>query len=60
MGKETIDEAVERLRKELRCNCDLDSWVPQPDTGHSVVCRIDKAVRKMVRKNQIKFADTEV
>ena len=31
------------LKKTMQCNCDLDNWQPEPDTGHSRVCRIHKA-----------------
>ena len=27
----------------MRCNCDLDNWVPIEHTGHSWVCRIHRA-----------------
>ncbi len=30
---------------EMRCNCDLDNWEPERDTGHSHVCRIHQAVK---------------
>lgn len=26
----------------VRCNCDLDNWEPEPDTGHSWVCTIHR------------------
>lgn len=29
---------------QLQCNCDLDNWEPEPETGHSWVCRIHKAL----------------
>lgn len=32
------------IRKTIRCNCDLDNWEPEAETGHSHVCRIHKAV----------------
>lgn len=31
---------------DLQCNCDLDNWEPEPDTGHSWVCRIHKAIKE--------------
>lgn len=30
------------LSEDMRCNCDLDNWEPEPSTGHSWVCRIHK------------------
>ena len=47
MGKKhlprpTLREIVKRLEPEMQCNCDLDSWEPEPSTGHSWVCRIHK------------------
>ena len=29
---------------KMYCNCDLDNWQPEPNTGHSWVCRIHKAI----------------
>jgi len=29
----------------MRCNCDLDNWQPETDTGHSWVCRIHKVAK---------------
>ena len=42
----TLREIVDEVETEMRCNCDLDNWQPQIDTGHSWVCRIDKEARK--------------
>jgi len=36
----------------MRCNCDLDNWVPEVDTGHTWVCRIHKAVKEQQRKER--------
>lgn len=39
-----LREVVQRLRSEhMQCNCDLDRWTPEQNTGHSWVCRIHKA-----------------
>ena len=38
-----LAEIVAEKEKEMQCNCDLDNWVPEADTGHSWVCRIHKA-----------------
>ena len=32
---ETLKDVVDRLKKKMQCNCDLDRWEPDPDTGHS-------------------------
>lgn len=34
-----------RYTKDMRCNCDLDNWEPERDTGHSWVCRIHKEAK---------------
>jgi len=47
-GKEyemTLEEIVKEAEKEMGCNCDLDNWQPETDTGHSWVCRIHKAAK---------------
>ncbi len=38
----TRREIAQELEKTMRCNCDLDKWEPEKDTGHSFVCRIHK------------------
>jgi len=37
---EFIKRTVDELEKKMQCNCDLDKWEPERDTGHSFVCRI--------------------
>ena len=37
---------AKRLSKTMQCNCDLDNWEPEKNTGHSWVCRIHKATLK--------------
>ena len=40
----TAREIAEELYNGgMGCNCDLDRWQPERDTGHSHVCRIHKA-----------------
>lgn len=40
----TIKEfAIELKENGMRCNCDLDNWEPEQDSGHSNVCRIHNA-----------------
>ena len=34
-----------RNTKKMDCNCDLDNWEPERDTGHSWVCRIHKKAK---------------
>ena len=36
---------VAELKLTMQCNCDLDKWEPERDTGHSHVCRIHKAAK---------------
>lgn len=33
---------ADQFRKDMRCNCDLDNWEPEKNTGHSWVCRIHR------------------
>lgn len=39
---ETRLQLASRLAKTMQCNCDLDNWQPNINTGHSSVCRIHK------------------
>ncbi len=41
-----LREIVKEFEKNSQCNCDLDNWEPEMDTGHSWVCRIDKTSRQ--------------
>ena len=45
----SLMEYVEHFEKQLRCNCDLDNWIPEQSTGHSRVCRIHKAAENAKR-----------
>lgn len=45
----TAKEAAIELSKQMQCNCDLDNWEPEANTGHSCVCRIHKAAIEKVR-----------
>lgn len=38
-----LRQRVAELKQAMRCNCDLDNWEPEANTGHSWVCRIHKA-----------------
>jgi hypothetical protein len=42
----TPREQAKELAKTMRCNCDLDNWEPERNTGHSHVCRIHIAVMR--------------
>lgn len=37
-----LRDIVGGLEKSLNCNCDLDNWQPEQNTGHSWVCQIHK------------------
>lgn len=42
--EKTLKDHVADLEAEgMQCNCDLDNWQPETDTGHSRVCRIRSA-----------------
>ncbi len=45
VGMKTLREFVNDCKKEMQCNCDLDNWQPEADTGHSWVCRIHKGAK---------------
>ncbi len=49
-NNKTAKEVARELQNQgMRCNCDLDNWVPENETGHSWVCRIHKAAIAAVR-----------
>lgn len=52
----TLKEIVKELEQRLHCNCDLDNFQPQVDTGHSFICRIDTSAREIYR-NQLNLAE---
>ena len=41
----TLKEIAKELEADMQCNCDLDQWEPERDTGHSCVCRIHKQAK---------------
>jgi len=51
METKTPRELANELKKTMQCNCDLDNWEPERDTGHSWVCRIHKEVKRMLRSD---------
>jgi len=38
----SLKEIIAELEKTMPCNCDLDRWQPEKNTGHSWVCRIHR------------------
>lgn len=38
--KKTLKEIVVGLEGNRLCNCDLDKWEPEKETGHTLECRI--------------------
>ena len=46
MSDETLSARVKELEAIMGCNCDLDNWQPERDTGHSWVCRLHKAAKE--------------
>jgi hypothetical protein len=48
LQEKTPLEIAKALRDAgMACNCDLDKWQPEQDTGHSHVCRIHKLTKKI-------------
>lgn len=47
-----MDNKVKELEKTMRCNCDLDNWEPEKNTGHSHVCRIHRAALGLPEKTR--------
>jgi hypothetical protein len=46
--KEVNKIIVKELKDDgMRCNCDLDKWEPEASTGHSAVCRIHTATKRI-------------
>jgi len=41
---EDLRKRARELSETMQCCCDLDKWEPERNTGHSLVCRIHKAV----------------
>lgn len=52
----SLKEIVAEEKKKLQCNCDLDRWEPELDTGHSWVCRIHKAAKWRYKNEKEKTA----
>jgi hypothetical protein len=49
-----IRDMVKGFETKMQCNCDLDNWQPEPETGHSWVCRIHKAAKEELRTKLLK------
>ncbi len=46
-----LKQIAAKLRLDgMRCNCDLDNWEPEKDTGHSCVCRIHKKAKQLYKE----------
>jgi hypothetical protein len=45
-----LKEIVKELKKKVRCNCDLDAWEPERDTGHTLECRIHMIAKEKESK----------
>ncbi len=50
MDRETMKPIVDEVKKQHRCNCDLNNWQPEELTGHSWVCRIHQIAVERWRK----------
>lgn len=55
--EKSLKDHVADLKAEgMLCNCDLDNWQPEADTGHSRVCRIrSAAIRRSVPRRDANF-----
>lgn len=53
MSGQTLEQIVIQLEKTMQCNCDLDNWEPENDTGHSWVCDIHKRA-KSIKDDEIR------
>ena len=54
-----LKSIASELEKTMQCNCDLDNWKPERDSGHSWVCRIDKEARaKLYERNKAALEKT--
>jgi hypothetical protein len=52
-ANKTLLDIVKELAKTMQCNCDLDNWEPERNTGHSWVCRIHKAAIEAQNKSRV-------
>jgi hypothetical protein len=42
-----VSAVAKRLSEHMPCNCDLDKWQPFINTGHTLVCRINKRAHQI-------------
>ena len=42
---EAVRAEVKELEKIMQCTCDLDSWEPERETGHTWVCQIHRTAK---------------
>lgn len=49
-----LKELVKELEGMLQCNCDLDKWEPERNTGHSFVCRIHETALRIHKLDNVK------
>jgi len=47
-----LEKLVAECEKTMQCNCDLDKWEPERDTGHSWVCRIHKRAKSLYEQSK--------
>lgn len=53
-GRLTAYDFAQALHKTgMRCNCDLDNWEPERNTGHSWVCRIHKETLRAMADGRV-------
>ena len=52
MDVQRLKEIVKEQEKKLACNCDLDNWQKNVNTGHSWVCRIHKTALSLYRQEK--------
>ena len=52
-----LRKTAKELSKTMQCNCDLDAWEPELDTGHSWVCRIHRKAKGLAEMPQYSRKD---
>lgn len=51
--KKSVHQIAQELKDSgMGCNCDLDNWEPERESGHSWVCRIHKAAIEKYRRER--------
>ena len=60
MQKQSIETIAQKLKDGgMQCNCDLDNWTPELDTGHSWVCRIHKTAKDIFKTYRFESVPAE-